>query len=114
MVTDDQYLKLQNEVRYQQRKLDRLEKSKKLSEEMWDRNSNLFQKLTDELREALEKVKTLKSLIPICASCKKVRNDSGYWEQVEGYISEHTGSVFSHGLCPECLQDAFSELNNIS
>jgi len=58
--------------------------------------------LTGQLQDAREKIKTLQGLIPVCAWCKKVRNDKGYWEQLEKYISENTGVNFSHGICPEC------------
>jgi hypothetical protein len=53
--------------------------------------------------QTLSKVKTLTGLMPICASCKKIRDDSGYWSQVEEYITEHSDARFSHGLCPECF-----------
>jgi GAF domain-containing protein len=56
------------------------------------------------LAEALEKVKTLRGLLPICAWCKRIRDDKGYWSQVEKYIHEHTGADFTHGICPECLE----------
>jgi PAS domain S-box-containing protein len=55
-----------------------------------------------ELRHALGQVRTLHGLIPICAWCKKIRNDEGYWQQLEAYISEHTEADFSHGMCPDC------------
>lgn len=55
-----------------------------------------------ELEEALSRVKTLQGLLPICSYCKKIRNDRNYWQQVEGYISEHSEAQFSHGICPEC------------
>jgi DNA-binding response OmpR family regulator len=55
-----------------------------------------------ELEEALSRVKTLQGLLPICSYCKKIRNDRNYWQQVEGYISEHSEAHFSHGICPEC------------
>lgn len=63
---------------------------------------NKERQLVQELREAIEKIKTLKGLIPICASCKKVRDDRGYWNQVEVYIAEHSEAEFSHGICPDC------------
>ncbi|MCK5148104.1 hypothetical protein KAR48_15210 [bacterium] len=56
-----------------------------------------------ELKEALSNVKLLSGLIPICAYCKKVRDDKGYWNQVETYIENHSDASFSHGYCPECL-----------
>lgn len=63
-----------------------------------------------ELQEALDKVTTLSGLLPICSSCKKIRNDQGYWQQVEGYLMEHTSARFTHGLCPQCLQRLYPEL----
>jgi len=59
--------------------------------------------ITERVR-LFEEIKTLRGIIPICAQCKKIRNDSGYWEQVEGYIADHSYAEFSHGLCPECLK----------
>ena len=58
--------------------------------------------LTKELQAALEKVKLLSGMLPICASCKKIKKDEGYWEQVEVYVSGHSEAEFSHGLCDEC------------
>ncbi|MBA4312542.1 MAG: hypothetical protein C0417_07920 [Chlorobiaceae bacterium] len=62
------------------------------------------EKLLIELRDALANVKTLSGLVPICSLCKKVRDDKGYWEQVESYIMKHSDAIFSHGYCPECAQ----------
>ncbi|MCL5271697.1 MAG: PAS domain S-box protein [bacterium] len=62
-----------------------------------------------ELREALEKVKRLSGLLPICASCKKIRDDQGYWKQLEAYISEHSEAEFSHSLCPDCFKRLYPE-----
>lgn len=58
--------------------------------------------LIEELQSALKHVKKLSGLLPICAACKKIRDDSGYWNQIESYISEHSHVVFSHGICPDC------------
>jgi len=75
----------------------------------------MFQDVTEreamiaELQEALANVRTLSGLIPICASCKKIRDDKGYWQQVEAYISAHSDAVFTHGLCPECAAKLFPE-----
>jgi response regulator RpfG family c-di-GMP phosphodiesterase len=55
-----------------------------------------------ELEIALKQVKQLRGLLPICMYCKKIRNDGDYWQQVEAYISDHTGAEFSHGICPDC------------
>ena len=56
------------------------------------------------LANALEQVKTLQELLPICAWCKRIRDDEGYWSQVEAYIHKHTGADFTHGICPQCLE----------
>ncbi len=66
-------------------------------------------RLIQELTDALTQVKTLSGLLPICASCKKIRNDNGYWEAVETYISEHSDADFTHGICPECVQRLYPE-----
>ena len=68
---------------------------------------NLMKELKNkntELENAIIEIKTLKGIVPICAGCKKIRNDKGYWEQVEKYISTRTDAVFSHGICPDCLK----------
>jgi phosphoserine phosphatase RsbU/P len=65
-----------------------------------------------ELEEALTHVKTLRGLIPICAWCKKVRNDQNFWQQVEEYISEHGDVRFSHGICPQCFSERRAELGH--
>lgn len=67
------------------------------------------ERLNAELREALNQIKTLSGLIPICAACKKIRDDKGYWNQLESYLEEHSDAVFSHGLCPECFQQYFPD-----
>lgn len=72
-----------------------------------------LQKLNAELKAALEQVKTLSGLLPICAGCKKIRNDEGYWEQVEVYLHQHTNIEFSHGLCPDCLKKYSEQVENI-
>ena len=66
-------------------------------------------KLIQELTDALGRAKTLAGLLPICASCKRIRDDQGYWQQVEAYISEHSDAVFTHGICPECYKEARAE-----
>lgn len=63
-----------------------------------------------ELRKALDDVKTLSMLLPICAYCKKIRDDDGYWKQLESYFSEHSEIHFSHGLCPDCLKKLYPDL----
>jgi two-component system response regulator VanR len=66
-----------------------------------------LEKTVRELTHAHETIKILKGLIPICASCKKVRNDAGYWEQIEMYIREHSEAEFTHGFCPDCLKKLY-------
>ena len=65
-----------------------------------------------ELKKALEEIKTLSGFLPICASCKKIRDDKGYWNQIEVYISEHSEAEFSHGICPECAQKLYPDIYN--
>jgi DNA-binding response OmpR family regulator len=63
-----------------------------------------------ELEEALRQIKTLRGIVPICAGCKKIRDDAGYWNQVEAYVSAHSEASFTHGLCPECVVRLYPEL----
>jgi PAS domain S-box-containing protein len=67
------------------------------------------EKLILELQETIAKIKTLSGLLPICSSCKKIRNDKGYWEQMETYIRDHSEADFSHGLCPECAEKLYPQ-----
>jgi PAS domain S-box-containing protein len=67
------------------------------------------ERLLGELREALQQVKTLRGLLPICARCKRIRDESDHWEQMEKYVTEHSEAMFSHGLCPECERAAYRE-----
>jgi DNA-binding response OmpR family regulator len=71
------------------------------------------QTLISQLEEALAEIKTLKGYIPICSSCKKIRDDEGYWNQLEEYISRHTDATFTHGLCPTCLERARAEMKKL-
>jgi len=66
-------------------------------------------KLVGDLQEAIDNIKTLKGLIPICSSCKNIRDDKGYWNDLEVYISEHSEIEFSHSLCPDCLKNHYPE-----
>lgn len=73
------------------------------------------ERLIIELQDALAKVKTLSGLLPICASCKKIRDDQGYWHQVETYIKNHSDAEFTHGICPDCMNKLYGEyLKNYS
>jgi len=69
----------------------------------------LKEKLFMELQKAMDEIKKLSGFIPICASCKKIRDDEGYWKAVEVYIGERTGAQFSHGICPECARKLYPE-----
>lgn len=60
-------------------------------------------RLVSQLQASLEEVRTLQDILPICSYCRKIRDDEDYWHTVEGYISTHTGSQFSHGICPDCM-----------
>lgn len=73
------------------------------------RAENEREKLIGELQEALTKVETLSGLIPICASCKKIRDDQGYWNRIEDYLSGHSKATFSHGICPECARRLYPQ-----
>lgn len=72
------------------------------------------EQLLTQLREALDSVKTLSGLIPICAMCKKVRNDAGYWQSVDVYIRDHTNAEMTHGLCPDCMQRLMEDIEGMS
>lgn len=66
-------------------------------------------KLVDDLQEALDNIKTLKGLIPICSSCKNIRDDKGYWSDLETYIMANTGIEFSYSLCPDCMEKHYPD-----
>jgi hypothetical protein len=67
------------------------------------------EKVIEKLQVALNEVKTLQGFIPICASCKKIRDDGGYWNLIEEYIQEHSEATFSHSMCPECSDRLYGE-----
>ena len=68
------------------------------------------QRLMTELQDALDHVQQLQGMLPICASCKKIRDDKGYWNQIESYLSRHSEVQFSHSICPECSRKLYPEL----
>jgi PAS domain S-box-containing protein len=70
------------------------------------------ERLIGQLQEALAKVKTLSGLLPMCASCKRIRDDKGYWQQIEAYIRDHSEAEFSHSVCPECAKKLYPEVFN--
>jgi PAS domain S-box-containing protein len=68
-----------------------------------------LENIVQELLQAMAEIKTLRGILPICANCKKIRDDRGYWDQVESYISNHTEARFSHAICPECMKKLYPE-----
>jgi hypothetical protein len=71
------------------------------------RAQNERERLLRELQEALAEVNRLSGLLPICASCKKIRDDKGYWRQIEAYIRDHSEAEFSHSICPACAEKMY-------
>ena len=82
----------------------------RLSKEL-DNSRQSLEKLNCELQAALEEIQELSGLLPICASCKKIRDDKGYWNQIESYIMEHAKVQFSHGICPDCAEKLYPEIS---
>ena len=80
-------------------------------EELVQQRTAALELETQQLQAALANVRTLSGLIPICASCKKIRDDKGYWNQLELYIQQNSDAQFSHGLCPDCAHKLYPELN---
>ena len=68
------------------------------------------ERLIKDLQSALAEIKTLSGMLPICANCKKVRDDSGYWRQIEAYVEQHSSAEFSHGLCPDCARQLYPSM----
>ncbi|MBF0117462.1 MAG: PAS domain-containing protein [Desulfobacterales bacterium] len=68
--------------------------------------------IIQELQSAIEQIKTLRGIVPICSSCKKIRDDKGYWEQVEAYVSKHTDAQFTHSICPKCIKKLYPEISD--
>jgi len=85
-----------------------------LQEEINDRKQTALEReqLIVELNQALAHIKTLSGLLPICSYCKKIRDDKGYWNQIESYISEHSDTVFSHSICPDCAHKLYPDFIN--
>jgi CheY-like chemotaxis protein len=71
-----------------------------------------LRRLNGELEAAMAEIKILRGIIPICSFCKKIRDDKGYWERVDRYISNHTEAEVSHGVCPDCTAKYYSEIND--
>ncbi len=75
-------------------------------------NQEAKEKVIGELKNSLAQVRTLAGMLPICSSCKKIRDDQGYWEQVEVYIRDRSDAEFSHSICPECADRLYPEYSN--
>jgi len=73
------------------------------------KQEKILQKRNKELESALKKIKRLEGILPICASCKKIRDENDTWHQMESYIDNHSEASFSHGLCPECEKEFYDE-----
>ncbi len=81
----------------------------RLQRELAGKNAEL-KRLRGELQAAQAEVKTLQGFLPICTSCKKIRDDQGYWNQIEQYFHAHTGVGFTHSICPDCLKNLYPDL----
>ncbi|MBN2654883.1 MAG: DUF3365 domain-containing protein [Nitrospirae bacterium] len=103
------------ETRVRERTSELTELNKSLNKEIAERNiiEKERQDLIQELSTALFSVKALKGMLPICASCKKIRDDKGYWEEVASYISKHSDASFTHGICPDCLKKAYKDMKKL-
>jgi PAS domain S-box-containing protein len=97
------------ETRVESRTLELSEANRLLRQEIAERRRAELEReeLIEELQDALARIKTLKGLLPICASCKKIRTDKGFWQQIEEYIGDHSEAEFTHGLCPECARKLY-------
>ena len=75
-------------------------------------SENKLTQKNKELINAISEIKRLRGIIPICASCKKIRDDSGFWHQVEVYVRDHSEAIFSHGICPDCEKKLYPDFIN--
>ena len=87
----------------------RIEVGRRMIEMRFELNENV-----KELRKALAEVRTLKGIVPICANCKNVRDDQGYWNRVESYLNEHTEADFTHAVCPDCMKRLYPQFRDDS
>jgi hypothetical protein len=86
------------------------DKFMKLTNDNLEQENVKSNRLIVDLKEALANVRTLRGMLPICASCKKIRDDAGYWKQIESYITDHSEAAFSHGICPECFKKLYPDI----
>ncbi len=83
-----------------------------LSQHMANKISKAYEKermITEKLEASIKEIKLLHGILPICASCKKIRDDKGYWDEVEAYIEKNSEAQFSHGICPDCIKKLYPE-----
>ena len=107
----DIYCNLEKKIGERTRELDAV--NGKLVQEIEERKRTEAEKeqLIIHLQKAMQEVKVLSGFLPICASCKKIRDDSGYWSQIEEYISKHSSALFSHGICPDCVKKLYPDFH---
>lgn len=101
------YRKKLDDLAERDRELNRVNSDQ--ADEIARQNTELLEK-NAKLQTALDQVKKLSGFLPICAGCKKIRDDKGYWNQIEAYLKQHSEAEFSHGICPECAQKLYPEL----
>ena len=111
-LNENELLRRDLEKRVEQRTAELRKTNENLSLEVAEREKaeQEREQVIVKLQQALAQVKRLSGFLPICASCKKIRDDQGYWQQVEAYIRDHSEAEFSHGLCPECARKLYPEL----
>jgi len=102
---------IRQQIRVQKEEIQKANEGLKLQMEIRQKAESEKDELIIELQDALHKVKTLRGLLPICSSCKKIRDDNGYWNQLEAYIQKHSDAEFSHGICPECAKKFYPEID---
>jgi hypothetical protein len=103
-ILDERELALQEQLSCKQNQLANLKK-------VLSRKSARLKQVIAELKAARAGFHTLRSLLPICSSCKKIRDEQGYWQQIEKYFKDHTGVQFTHSICPECAQNLYPGLS---
>ncbi len=107
----DIYCNLEKKISERTRELDAANGKLVLEIEERKRTEAEKEQLIAQLQKAMQEVKVLSGFLPICASCKKIRDDSGYWSQIEEYISKHSNALFSHGICPDCVKKLYPDFH---
>jgi DNA repair exonuclease SbcCD ATPase subunit len=108
----DIYCNLEKKISERTRELDEANGRLVLEIEERKRTEAEKEQLIAQLQKAMQEVKVLSGFLPICASCKKIRDDSGYWSQIEEYISKHSNALFSHGICPDCVKKLYPDFHD--